>query len=46
MYSNSVSSSASIILLIAMATLFGNIMAIESVPEAIAEFMLSIQIIK
>lgn len=40
--SEAVSSSASIIILIAMATLFGNIMAIESVPESIAEFMLSI----
>lgn len=37
-----VTSSAAIIILIAMATLFGNIMAIESVPESIAELILSI----
>ncbi len=35
-------SSAAIIILIAMATLFGNIMAIESVPESIAAFILSV----
>ncbi len=35
-------SSATIIMLIAMATLFGNIMTLESVPEAMAEFILSI----
>jgi C4-dicarboxylate transporter DctM subunit len=36
------SSSAAIIILIAMATLFGNIMAIENVPEKIAHLILSI----
>ena len=36
------SSSAAIIILIAMATLFGNIMAIENVPERIAELILSV----
>lgn len=36
------SSSAAIIMLIAMATLFGNIMAIESMPEKIANIILSI----
>lgn len=36
------SSSAAIIILIAMATLFGNIMAIEDVPSSIAEFILGI----
>ena len=35
------SSSASIIILIAMATLFGNLMAIEDVPSTIAEAILS-----
>lgn len=39
--SEAVTSSSAIIILIAMATLFGNIMAIESVPESIAELMLS-----
>ncbi|SHN68124.1 TRAP transporter large permease subunit [Desulfovibrio litoralis] len=34
--------SAAIIILIAMATLFGNIMAIESVPDAMATLILSI----
>jgi C4-dicarboxylate transporter DctM subunit len=36
------SASAAIILLIALATLFGNIMAIEGVPEKIARIILSI----
>ncbi len=40
--SEAVASSAAIIILIAMATLFGNIMAIESVPESIAAFILSV----
>lgn len=35
-------SSAAIIILIAMATLFGNIMAIENVPEKIAQMLLGI----
>ncbi len=37
---DSASSSASIIILIAMATLFGNLMAIEDVPRTIAEAIL------